>query len=60
VNMNASRIIFSIFLYGFSLLVILYFFVLVTIFYKSVFFKSDQAYREAMDGGARDSNLRSF
>ena len=42
VNMNASRIIFQNFFMVFSLLI---FSVFLTVFDKSVFFKSDQAYR---------------
>ena len=60
-NMNASRIIFSNFsLWFFSFGNFVFFCVGYNFFTNLFFFKSDQAYREAMDGGARDSNLRSF
>ena len=40
VNMNASRIIVSVFLYGFSLLVILYFFCVGNNFFTNLFFSN--------------------
>ena len=50
------------FLIVFSLLVFLYFFCVGNnfFFHKCVFFKSDQADREAMDGGARDLTYAVF